>query len=386
MPQRRPHNKSRNGCDQCRKRRVKCDEQPPRCANCIARDEHCHFSRIAPTTALQTPQATPSPNSTVANLEPGVDPKPEYTESWKSSLVRTRELELMHQWCCYTYMSAGAEWHRLFKEYVGKEAIKYDYLMASILALSSFHLATEALDAEKDLATVRQHVSVGLEYQNQALAGLRIALETFTPDKSSPVLFTSIIVAACAIISPLLPAGPGDEIRPAAEAFLPLFYHKNSIESIKEATLKHLKGTYISNYVNKDWKSAGIEQPLCVSELRKLNRSINTSPWKHQVYENAISNLEKMSRREDYIAEWLVESGQDFLDELYRKEHLALAIYMHWGVLLDHLHDIWWAKFSGRRLVEELSVTLSETGPEWEIVSGWCRVQVGLRPIRNSGE
>ena len=37
MPQKRPHQKSRYGCDQCRKRRVKCDEKAPRCTNCNTR-------------------------------------------------------------------------------------------------------------------------------------------------------------------------------------------------------------------------------------------------------------------------------------------------------------------------------------------------------------
>ncbi|KAF1949798.1 hypothetical protein CC80DRAFT_253263 [Byssothecium circinans] len=378
MPQRRPHNKSRYGCDQCRKRRVKCDEQPPQCANCIARNEQCHFSRIAPTKVLQTPQATPSPNSTVAQQ----DSTPKDVITLQSQSLRQRELELMHQWCCYTYASAGAEWHRLFKEYVGKQALNHDYLMASVFALSSFHLATEAMDGEQDMPAARQHVSIGLEYHHQALGGLRTALETFTPDKSSPVLFTSVLVAACAIISPLLPAGAGDKTQPAAEAFLALVYHKHSIDSIKEATLQHLTGTSIGKYINKDWKSVEVERPLCIVELRRLNRTIITSPWKHQVYEGAISKLEQVSRKDDTIADWLVESGRDFLDELHRREAVALAIYMHWGVLLDNLQDVWWAKFSGRRLVEELSVTLTEKGPEWATIVTWCREQVGLSPIQ----
>jgi hypothetical protein len=286
----------------------------------------------------------------------------------------------MHQWCCYTYASVGSQWRRLFQEYVTKEALKNDYLMASVLALSSFHLATETLGDE---TTAREHTSIGLEYQNQALAGLRNAMETMPPDESSPILFTSILVAACAIISPLLPAGPGDVTRPATEAFLPWVYHSKTIESIKLATMPHLKDTSIGQYVDMTWQCAELERPLCVGKLRQLNRDLTSSPVRYAMYEKAISEIEISSRKEDAIPLWLVEAGKEFMDELQALDGIALAIYMQWGVLLDQLHDVWWAKFSGRRLVEELSVTLRERGPVWTQVTIWCREQVELSLTTN---
>ncbi|KAL7912254.1 hypothetical protein GGI35DRAFT_444797 [Trichoderma velutinum] len=39
--QKRLHHKSKRGCDQCRKRRVKCDERVPRCSACTRRQEPC---------------------------------------------------------------------------------------------------------------------------------------------------------------------------------------------------------------------------------------------------------------------------------------------------------------------------------------------------------
>ena len=45
MRKKRPHQKSRNGCDACRLRRVKCDEVSPVCGSCAVRDDVCHFTR-----------------------------------------------------------------------------------------------------------------------------------------------------------------------------------------------------------------------------------------------------------------------------------------------------------------------------------------------------
>ncbi|KAK7186557.1 hypothetical protein DPSP01_002020 [Paraphaeosphaeria sporulosa] len=40
---RKPHTKSRNGCSQCKKSRIKCDEQGPCCNHCSRRSLHCDF-------------------------------------------------------------------------------------------------------------------------------------------------------------------------------------------------------------------------------------------------------------------------------------------------------------------------------------------------------
>ncbi|KAK0736096.1 hypothetical protein B0T21DRAFT_450927 [Apiosordaria backusii] len=40
---RRPHKKSRNGCQPCKQRRKKCDELKPRCTRCVDRDLNCQY-------------------------------------------------------------------------------------------------------------------------------------------------------------------------------------------------------------------------------------------------------------------------------------------------------------------------------------------------------
>ncbi|KAF2677810.1 hypothetical protein K458DRAFT_423662 [Lentithecium fluviatile CBS 122367] len=386
MPQRRTHRKSRYGCDQCKKRRVKCDEKPPRCANCIARDEHCHFSRPPPQLHAQsTPQATPSPYNTSQSVDPGDHASPDFWRSGSESpndsapvfwdSIRLRELRLMHHWTTYTYRSAGRQWDRLFKEYIPKEALRADYLMSALLGLTSFHLASEALVEDVQLA--RQHVAVGLQYQDQGLSGLRNAIANINAENCSPVLFTSILISACVIISPLLPAGTDDTTQSAAEAILPLPEYLSAVEAIKTASLHWLGNTSINMYVDKNFEDAEVERPLFISELRRLNES--HAPASEQIiFDKAIAVLEKASLKEAAIASWLVDIGPDFLDELRRGESVALAIYMHWGTLLDQLHHIWWAKFSGKRLVEELSMRLSERGENWLHITTWCRKQVEL--------
>lgn len=46
MPSRRSFSRSHNGCQNCKTRRVKCDEHFPRCYRCQKRDEECSYSAI----------------------------------------------------------------------------------------------------------------------------------------------------------------------------------------------------------------------------------------------------------------------------------------------------------------------------------------------------
>ncbi|KAI1433055.1 hypothetical protein GGR50DRAFT_688533 [Xylaria sp. CBS 124048] len=50
----RPHRKSRAGCRQCKKRKVKCDEARPACKACILRNERCIYQRTAPPPATRS--------------------------------------------------------------------------------------------------------------------------------------------------------------------------------------------------------------------------------------------------------------------------------------------------------------------------------------------
>ncbi|CAI4359349.1 CFF_collapsed_G0010780.mRNA.1.CDS.1 [Saccharomyces cerevisiae] len=40
------HNKSKNGCDNCKRRRVKCDEGKPACRKCTNMKLECHYTPI----------------------------------------------------------------------------------------------------------------------------------------------------------------------------------------------------------------------------------------------------------------------------------------------------------------------------------------------------
>ncbi|KAM0556051.1 hypothetical protein ACHAPJ_006036 [Fusarium lateritium] len=71
---RRAHRKSRNGCWECKRRHIKCDENRPSCSNCVVSERTCSFPPSTSTsTALPaTPAAAPTPNSFQSQPEPSI--------------------------------------------------------------------------------------------------------------------------------------------------------------------------------------------------------------------------------------------------------------------------------------------------------------------------
>jgi len=85
------------------------------------------------------------------------------------------------------------------------------------------------------------------------------------------------------------------------------------------------------------------------------------------------------------ILAWLALVDPVFVGYLHDRESLSLLVFLHWGVLLHHLGDLWWASNAGRLLVDEISGILHTRGDEWDERTRWAREKVGLSDLVSSG-
>jgi hypothetical protein len=226
MPHKRAHKKSRYGCDQCRRRRVKCDERLPACSNCLQREEPCHFSR--------PPGVEPSgPSETKLKDDRAISLECLLTEVSLDD-TRFRELELMHHWCTKTCSSFTPIFIDVMRHEATREAFQHPYLMEAILALTSLHIAVEDAASSPNpyspSYSARQHVNAALTYQNRAVNGLQVAFSQLSTQNCAAVLLASFMLLACATVGPLLPASWNDQTTPTAEAMLSVI---NFIRGIK---------------------------------------------------------------------------------------------------------------------------------------------------------
>lgn len=392
MAPRRVHTKSRHGCDQCKKRRVKCDERKPTCSNCATREIECHYSRpirFQETRSGVNCNSNAQSSASVRSMadSPGVGPDvypgihlgTTFNNMPFCSSTRQRELELMHYWftkTCHSFTTAYAD---IFRGHVVKEALKHEYLADSIFGLTSLHIASETSDP----VSAASYVRVALQYQNNAVLTFRAALHNVTQSNCDAVFLSSILTMACSIVSPLLSAGDNDTAKSALESILLLYDFLNGITSVINISRHWLESGPLRDVfmAQHRFELLGDEETMLpIKRLRSLNNTVigATNPL-HETYKHAIQQLERCFAEGKTIAvAWLALAGKDFVNELQKGERMALMIFMYWGVLLDRLNEMWWAKYSGKRLVEELCRSFNGYGNEWDEATKWAIVEVGL--------
>lgn len=348
----------------------------------------------------------------------------------------------MHHWCTKTCSSYANHFSDVMRDHATKEAFQHTFLMEAILALTSLHIAVEATtttpSSNPHAHSARQHVSAALRYQNRAVSGLQLAFANVTSSNCSAILLTSLLLLACATVSPLVPASGNEEIKPTAEAFLTLIHFIKGIKQMVQQFRPWFSESPLGAVI---WdRTRFSEMPKCrpfpSMKLHELNDSmalvnasdsrplpfepssspfasfrpieegrdtlanpyppsppaysfppavslsqtspIRSSSSQHAIFRDAITKLEYLFENGTSMLPWLAHVGSPFLNELSRGEPMAEAIFMHWGVFLDRLDDMWWAKYSGKRLVEELAGSLEGKGKRWRGVIEWCRGEVGV--------
>ncbi|CEL09774.1 hypothetical protein ASPCAL12903 [Aspergillus calidoustus] len=191
MVTRRSHKKSRKGCDQCKRRRVKCDEEDP-CRNCSRRGMDCTFEHRTSATppTERTPQigtilsdvrgrmlASSHDAPTSISRPPSGDPFRAFndrlaTGTWFPQEWTSQDPELMHHYTLHTSktLARRPEMQEAWQATIPEIAYGYEFLMHGILGLSALHLSY--LKPEKYshyLANAGFHMSLGLRSYRRIL-------------------------------------------------------------------------------------------------------------------------------------------------------------------------------------------------------------------------
>ncbi|PTB53223.1 hypothetical protein M431DRAFT_556328 [Trichoderma harzianum CBS 226.95] len=211
---RRPHRKSRNGCKQCKRRHMKCDEHRPTCVNCSTCDRECSYSQrlgandagmITLANSSQTPTASDtSPSSSPANLVAAIgaagfcpaDGVESGTESLLPNVYNLGHLALLHHLESNLLNSGDAG---LFPDatkageiakLIFKSAITTPFLMDELLAMAALHLSTQAFDpAEKN-----QYLHQAAQLQTRALGYFNAAQPRVSDENCTAMfLFSSFL-------------------------------------------------------------------------------------------------------------------------------------------------------------------------------------------------
>ncbi|XPT00576.1 hypothetical protein M3J09_009727 [Ascochyta lentis] len=151
---RKGHTKSRRGCFNCKRRRIKCNEKHPKCEHCIKAGLKCDY----PANIIQITQIPISP------------PHPQEIVNLRSTpgIFTMADMRLFHHFLvtAYPHLPVGAD--KIWITVIPSFAHNYEYLIHSILALAASHLDAVSNTGVAEQAI--QHRILAVKSLNEALS------------------------------------------------------------------------------------------------------------------------------------------------------------------------------------------------------------------------
>ncbi|KAH8819844.1 hypothetical protein F5884DRAFT_27726 [Xylogone sp. PMI_703] len=152
---RKGHKKSRQGCFNCKRRKIKCQETLPSCGNCLKKTLECQYPLARRQLAVQ--ESTSWPPSPFSITDPQA----------MSTIFTSTDMRLFHHFLleAYPHLPVGNDSAWLTE--IPMIAHHYDYLMHAILAMAASHL---------ELCTGVDLRSVAIHHRILAIKGSNAAL------------------------------------------------------------------------------------------------------------------------------------------------------------------------------------------------------------------
>ncbi|KNB16880.1 hypothetical protein FOXG_14900 [Fusarium oxysporum f. sp. lycopersici 4287] len=169
MKPRRSHTKSRSGCRECKRRKVKCDERLPSCFNCARRGMACSLTPSRQSSQNTKPVRRTGLDDRETNLSPySLSVAGIWTASMPSPSLdfQTHGLELMHHYSTITAntLALRLDMQHIWRIVLPEMSYNTPFLshgLLSVAALHKAHLLPARRDKYLDLAAY--HQTCGME-------------------------------------------------------------------------------------------------------------------------------------------------------------------------------------------------------------------------------
>ncbi|KAL4903753.1 hypothetical protein BDW74DRAFT_185859 [Aspergillus multicolor] len=407
---RRAHHKSRNGCQQCKNRKVKCDEQKPVCGKCKVHEVDCSFALATSvadainsaekliasldqdatpdTTGSSRPSRSGSPRDTEAG--PGPGPGPESSRPRPhlqappsaGSELDISDLELLHHYTtstAYTFSNHPAL-QTFWRVEAPKIAFTAPYTLRAMLAMSALHLSVLRPE-KKDV-----YVAQASEHNDLALKLAAPELTNVNHENATPLFLFSALLS---FISCAKPLKLGNflllEDHDIADWLSLIRGTGTIVESANESLRTGPLGIIFSVH-RQSHNQPNVQHPF-LEDLRQFILGEVSDDHEREVYRIAIDHLshcfaiclDKAWRLETSdVFMWLMRVPRDFLVLLKGHQPHAMIILGYFCVLIHQLEWMWWMKNWGRHILSQIYHLLP--GPLHRAWLQWPMEQVGFSP------
>ncbi|PVH76200.1 hypothetical protein DL98DRAFT_641726 [Cadophora sp. DSE1049] len=341
----------------------------PRCAKCIKRGENCSFSSIPVTAPSIPPFEFEKHRTIITTLEPAKAThyesifcrKEPMTASLSSSYILQNDpqdpLRLIYHFGASTSksISDSHDCVPIWRDVVPALAFKHDFLLSGVFSVSALHLGL--------LFPSALHSKVALHHHTTGLQSFRHHLLNITSENVTALFAFSCLVPVYAFGSRNLAISAlADQTKDVLIEIIDLFTLLGGIAIIIEKGSHWLEASSFAPFLrttsspNPYHLSPAIESTLSI--LISQNKSTTLDPTLRASYDSAIQDLRCgfLRARDRPNAKMVVLPcpimlNKDVMEEMRRKQPMALVILAHYGVLLHALRRDLWMKGWGRDVI-----------------------------------
>ncbi|KAF8861527.1 hypothetical protein BDZ45DRAFT_258497 [Acephala macrosclerotiorum] len=372
----RPHKKSRGGCQTCKAKKVKCDEVHPKCTFCDKRNLTCVYPTKTTRSAPASVSGSQSGEDRIDGLSPQSDPGAGDTElSWELVLsppplvmssagaLSPIDIRMIHQWSSMTSLqvAVGNGAHKTLQITVPELAFENEYLMNGILGIASLHMQSLVPHPEETRRQTDLYRAKALSLFRQALPGI----VPFTRDYEAALVMSILLVVLCSRDHPL----PEGEL--AVVNWFILYRGLSTVISM--ASFPRVSSMSVSPVFKREMSALKVI-PVVPTVLMDMIRAIPVDDPDFDMLEDYCKILDAIgmlyaSLQQDGIGDgmfirvvaWPSFSSHGFsrCASEYRPRALIILSYY---LMFVKLTDLWWMDGIGDRDIEGISKRIH---PRW---------------------
>ncbi|KFY31588.1 hypothetical protein V493_00976 [Pseudogymnoascus sp. VKM F-4281 (FW-2241)] len=414
---RRVHKKSKNGCQECKRRHMKCDERRPSCVNCTTSERSCIYvgsGRKPP--SLPTASRSSSPalsNASRASYVGSTATTPATAAHWNGSFSPLRSpvpwdrqnqftpssispaiagstiepasprpqpandaVNMLHMELLYhalneesVYISSGHTYTQMMTEIVIPSALSHPFLMNELLAISALHLATVRPNRQQHLENVAE------ELQTSALLLFNQSCQEVTNSNRLPMFVFSSLMANHVFYTTF--KSHSENFHVFLEEFVKYMQLHRGVRSVIANNWEQLRGLTTKALMIDDQSALpthGDPQGDECDSIRHLLDTSDLSPATRKIYTEAVSSLQwgfdaqRVRHVVGLAFAWPIQISGEYLELLKQRRPEALAILAYYAVMLHAHRKAWLVGGAGRYIIESISGYL---GTYWEDWLAW---------------
>ncbi|OJJ94748.1 hypothetical protein ASPACDRAFT_1877366 [Aspergillus aculeatus ATCC 16872] len=371
---RRKHKKSRFGCLECKRRRIKCDERRPTCSQCTISERTCGFAELHALFFLpasprkQTPSISVSPaeEASSTSFTSGEAPDEPPVDMLHAELLCHLFTETLPSVCdnsSYQMIWSSPE--------ILQYCFKVPYLANELLALAATHISV-IRPAQREF--YRDHAT---QLQIHALRAFYSAAD---PGITPRFLFSSILGLHTLCVTLLF---RDTDFSVFLDSFVHYLRLHRGVRTVLGGSWRALRETTalgpVLGAAESQLQTDGSLGPAC-SRLLTLVQKAKLGPSVTATYQHAIEGLQLAMTAAaspgawadctPAVLAWPASVPLEYIDLLARRSPDALAVLAHYGIVLHAHRHRWFLGDGGRYLIESIRESLGPDWAEWMIFPG----------------